>query len=413
MNYKAVIFDMDGLLFDTEIVYYEASQMVADQMGFPYDKELYLKYLGVSDEEVWANYHQIFASFGKNNVQKFINDAYEETIRRFSLGAVQLKPGVIELLDFLEEHRIPKVVASSNQRHIIELLLEKNQLTNYFETIVSAENVKRAKPDPEIFLLAHEYLGTKKQETLVLEDSKNGILAAASADFMEKNLLDAVPATSLPRERMLLYGEKALSGQELLAILLRTGQHPYNVLELAGNLLKTFGGLALLRQATLSELEKIRGIGQVKALEIKALIELGKRIQTQHVAVQPTIHASYELAHQLIIELKDHKQEHLICIYLDTKNQVLLKKTLFIGSLDQTIAHPREVFHYAVRYSAARIILVHNHPSGNVLPSKQDLLFTKRVQKCGEMMGIDVLDHLIIGCKQYFSLREEGLMEEE
>lgn len=183
MNYKAVIFDMDGLLFDTEIVYYEASQMVADQMGFPYDKELYLKYLGVSDEEVWENYHQIFASFGKNNVQKFINDAYEETIRRFSLGAVQLKPGVIELLDFLEEHRIPKVVASSNQRHIIELLLEKNQLTNYFETIVSAENVKRAKPDPEIFLLAHEYLGTKKQETLVLEDSKNGILAAASAEI--------------------------------------------------------------------------------------------------------------------------------------------------------------------------------------------------------------------------------------
>ncbi|EMF0268667.1 HAD family phosphatase [Enterococcus hirae] len=183
MNYKAVIFDMDGLLFDTEIVYYEASQMVADQMGFPYDKELYLKYLGVSDEEVWANYHQIFASFGKNNVQKFINDAYEETIRRFSLGAVQLKPGVIELLDFLEEHRIPKVVASSNQRHIIELLLEKNQLTNYFETIVSAENVKRAKPDPEIFLFAHEYLGTKKQETLVLEDSKNGILAAASAEI--------------------------------------------------------------------------------------------------------------------------------------------------------------------------------------------------------------------------------------
>ncbi|HGF7301063.1 TPA: HAD family hydrolase [Enterococcus hirae] len=183
MNYKAVIFDMDGLLFDTEIVYYEASQMVADQMGFPYDKELYLKYLGVSDEEVWANYHQIFASFGKNNVQKFINDAYEETIRRFSLGAVQLKPGVIELLDFLEEHRIPKVVASSNQRHIIELLLEKKHLTNYFETIVSAENVKRAKPDPEIFLLAHEYLGTKKQETLVLEDSKNGILAAASAEI--------------------------------------------------------------------------------------------------------------------------------------------------------------------------------------------------------------------------------------
>ncbi|MBF8807568.1 MAG: DNA repair protein RadC [Enterococcus lacertideformus] len=229
---------------------------------------------------------------------------------------------------------------------------------------------------------------------------------------MEKNLLGAVPATSLPRERMLIYGEEALSDQELLAILLRTGQHPHNVLEIAGHLLKTFGGLALLRQATLTELEGIRGIGRVKALEIKALVELGRRIQAEHVAVKSAIHASYELANQLILELKDHKQEHLICIYLDTKNQVLLKKTLFIGSLDQTIAHPREVFHYAVRYCAARIILAHNHPSGNVIPSKQDLLFTKRVQKCGEMMGIDVLDHLIIGCKQYFSLREEGLMEE-
>lgn len=230
---------------------------------------------------------------------------------------------------------------------------------------------------------------------------------------MEKSLLAAVPATSLPRERMVLYGEEALSDQELLAILLRTGQHPYNVLEIAGHLLKTFGGLALLRQATLTELEEIRGIGRVKALEIKALIELGRRIQTEHVAVKSKIHASYELAKELMLELKDYKQEHLICIYLDTKNQVLLKKTLFIGSLNQTIAHPREVFHYAVRYSAARLILVHNHPSGNVIPSKQDLLFTKRVQTCGEMMGIEVLDHLIIGCKQYFSLREEGLMEEE
>jgi HAD superfamily hydrolase (TIGR01509 family) len=183
MNYKSVIFDMDGLLFDTEIVYYEASQAVADRMGFPYDKELYLKFLGVSDEEVWANYHQIFAEFGKNNVQKFIDDAYEETIRRFSLGEVQLKPGVLELLDFLEEQQIPKVVASSNQRHIIELLLEKKQLSSYFDTIVSAENVQRAKPDPEIFLLAHRYLGTEKHETLVLEDSQNGILAASSAEI--------------------------------------------------------------------------------------------------------------------------------------------------------------------------------------------------------------------------------------
>lgn len=193
MNYKSVIFDMDGLLFDTEIVYYEASQVIADRMGFPYDKELYLQFLGVSDEEVWANYHQIFAEFGKNNVQKFIDDAYEETIKRFSAGEVQLKPGVLELLDFLEKKQIPKAVASSNQRHIIELLLEKNQLSRYFDTIVSAENVQRAKPDPEIFLLAHQYLGTNKHETLILEDSKNGILAASSAEIPVIMIPDLLP----------------------------------------------------------------------------------------------------------------------------------------------------------------------------------------------------------------------------
>ncbi|WP_165002921.1 MULTISPECIES: DNA repair protein RadC [unclassified Enterococcus] len=229
---------------------------------------------------------------------------------------------------------------------------------------------------------------------------------------MEKRLIKEVPSSSLPRERMEIYGVNALSDQELLAILLRTGHHPYNVMDIAGHVLKKFGGLALLRQTTLHELESIRGIGRVKALEIKALIELGKRIQEDQIHANPVVNASYELAQQLILELKDHKQEHLLCIYLDAKNQVILKKTLFIGSLNQSLAHPREIFHYAVRYSAARIILVHNHPSGNVIPSQQDLKLTKRIQKCGVMMGIEVMDHLIIGRKRYFSLREEGLMEE-
>ncbi|WP_165002919.1 MULTISPECIES: HAD family phosphatase [unclassified Enterococcus] len=183
MKYNAVIFDMDGLLFDTELVYYEASQVVADKMGLPYDKELYLRFLGVSDEEVWANYHRIFADFGKQNVQRFIKDSYQETLDRFSRGAVQMKPGVLELLSFLEDHQIPKVVASSNQRKVIELLLSKNNLLDRFQEIVSAENVQRAKPDPEIFLLAQEKLGIPKPETLILEDSQNGILAASAAQI--------------------------------------------------------------------------------------------------------------------------------------------------------------------------------------------------------------------------------------
>lgn len=183
MKVNAVIFDMDGLLFDTEMVYYEATQMVADQMGFPYDKEFYLRFLGVSDEEVWANYHEIFAEHGRETVQRFIDESFQETLTRFASGNVQLKPGVMELLDFLEEQDIPKVVASSNQRKVIELLLEKNNLLTRFDMIVSAENVKRAKPDPEIFLLAQQKLGTTKENTLILEDSQNGILAAEAAEI--------------------------------------------------------------------------------------------------------------------------------------------------------------------------------------------------------------------------------------
>ena len=183
MNYSAVIFDMDGLLFDTEIVYYEASQAIADKMGIPYDKELYLRFLGVSDEEVWANYHEIYAEYGEETIQAFIDDSYQETLRRFASGQVQLKPGVHELLAFLEEKNVPKVVASSNKRKIIELLLEKNNLLHRFETIVSAENVERAKPDPEIFLQAHKYLGTPKEQTLILEDSQYGVLAAFAAEI--------------------------------------------------------------------------------------------------------------------------------------------------------------------------------------------------------------------------------------
>ena len=193
MKYNAVIFDMDGLLFDTELVYYEASQVVADRMGFPYDKDLYLKFLGVSDEEVWANYHMIFAEFGKTSVQRFIDDSYQETLERFSQGAVQMKPGVLELLSFLEEHQIPKVVASSNQRAVIELLLKKNNLFERFETIISAENDQRAKPDPEIFLLANQKLGTAKKETLILEDSQNGILAASAAEIPVVMVPDLLP----------------------------------------------------------------------------------------------------------------------------------------------------------------------------------------------------------------------------
>ncbi|MCB5951577.1 HAD family phosphatase [Enterococcus sp. BWT-B8] len=180
-KFDGVIFDMDGLLFDTEMIYYDSSQKVADEMGFPYTKELYLQFLGVSDEEVWENYHRIYQDFGRETVDEFIRRSYADTISMFESGQVQLKEGVFELLDFLEESNIPKLVASSNVRPAIELLLENAGIRDRFHRIVSAEDVSRAKPDPEIFQKAVSFLGTHPEKTLVLEDSSHGVNAAYAA----------------------------------------------------------------------------------------------------------------------------------------------------------------------------------------------------------------------------------------
>ncbi|MFY1068843.1 RadC family protein [Enterococcus sp. AD013-P3] len=220
-----------------------------------------------------------------------------------------------------------------------------------------------------------------------------------------------IPKSSRPRERLLTYGAESLSDQELLAILLRTGTPQLNVMELAAQVLSEFPSLFDLKLASLAELQRINGVGQVKALELLAMIELGGRIQK---ALQPKlgqVRTSMDLAFTLMEDMKDYQQEHLLCLYLNTKNEIIKKETLFIGSLNQSVAHPREIFRGAVRVSAARLIAVHNHPSGNPAPSENDLQFTRRLKACGEMMGIELLDHLIIGHDSYVSLREEGLWE--
>lgn len=225
----------------------------------------------------------------------------------------------------------------------------------------------------------------------------------------EKLLLRELPSDSLPRERLMIFGEKALSDQELLAIILRTGHHQVNVMEMSANLLNHFTSLFELKQATLEELMTVKGIGKVKAIELKATLEFGVRVQQ---AMQPKIGritSSYDIAQQLIAEQRDLQQEHLVALYLNTKNEIIQRKLLFVGSLNQSIAHPREIFRNAVRCSAARVLLTHNHPSGNPQPSENDLAFTKRVIECGELMGIELLDHIVTGDNRYISLREEGL----
>ncbi|MDT2596604.1 HAD family phosphatase [Enterococcus dongliensis] len=195
-NVKGIIFDMDGLLFDTESIYYEANQVVADKYRLPFTKEIYKQFIGVSDEEVWAELHKMYADHGKETVQQFIDESWGMAHDRFKTGKVDLKPGVYELLAYLEEKKIPRVLASSNVRPVIEILLEHAGIRDKFSAIVSAEDVKFAKPDPEIFVLAAKQLGIAGDEGLVLEDSKNGILAAEGAGVPVVMIPDILPPTA-------------------------------------------------------------------------------------------------------------------------------------------------------------------------------------------------------------------------
>mgnify|MGYP001049069927 CR=1 FL=1 len=198
---KGVIFDMDGLIFDTEAIYYQAQQQAADQYNIPFDKALYREYIGIADEEAWESLHQRFAEHGKDTVQKFIDDSWGEAHRIFHSGEVDLKPGVRELLQFLEEQEIPRVVASSNVRPVIEILLEHAGIRDKFQAIVSAEDVKLAKPNPEIFNIARAHLGTSAEQTLVLEDAQHGVQAAIGAGIPVIMVPDMIqPAEELAQQ---------------------------------------------------------------------------------------------------------------------------------------------------------------------------------------------------------------------
>jgi haloacid dehalogenase superfamily, subfamily IA, variant 3 with third motif having DD or ED/haloacid dehalogenase superfamily, subfamily IA, variant 1 with third motif having Dx(3-4)D or Dx(3-4)E len=191
---KGIIFDMDGLIFDTETIYYQASQEVADNLGLPYDEDYYDKYIGVSDSDLHEAYHKRYdKEFGSALVDEFISKSYQKVEELFIRGMVAKKPGLDQLLDYLNENNIKKALATSNSRFLVNLLLEKNNLVQDFQSVVSAEDVQFAKPNPEIFELALEKLGLKKDEVLILEDSKNGILAAQKAGIKALMIPDRIP----------------------------------------------------------------------------------------------------------------------------------------------------------------------------------------------------------------------------
>jgi DNA repair protein RadC len=218
-----------------------------------------------------------------------------------------------------------------------------------------------------------------------------------------------LPIAERPRERLQKFGAEALSAQEILALILGSGAGE-SVMVTAQRLLSQFGNLAGIAAASIEELSKVKGIGVAKATKIKASCELANRLNGgSEVADKPKVKSPADIAGLVGNKLRNKQKEHFLAILLDTRNQVFKISEISVGSLDTNIVHPREVFKEVIAGSAASIIFAHNHPSGDCTPSTDDIELTKRLYQAGKIIGIDILDHIIIGNKNHLSLKSEGL----
>jgi len=213
------------------------------------------------------------------------------------------------------------------------------------------------------------------------------------------------PDSSRPRERFLKHGKEALSDAELFAIILRTGTINENVVDMSNRLIKEYS-LEKLFDCSLKELQKIKGIGPSKAMQILAMAELGKRYANSKKPIKKITNAEdvFNLFHE---RLKDEKQEHFYTILLNNQNNIIKEEFISKGVLDAAIIHPREVFKPAIKNSTSKMILIHNHPSGNPNPSNEDLEITKKLIEAGKLLDIKVLDHVIIGNGSWWSWVED------
>ena len=221
-----------------------------------------------------------------------------------------------------------------------------------------------------------------------------------------------LPNDILPRERLIKYGAKNLSDEELLAIVFRTGTKNTNVKTLAQNVLKTYGDVKNLKYLTINKATKINGLGKVKAVTLLASLELGKRVYEDNTITNRLKVVNAEIAFNYfsrVISLE--KQENFLVIFLDNQKKLIKYKVMFIGTINESIVHPREIFKEAFLESASAIILMHNHPSGGTYPSRSDDEVTRRLAQIGELMGIKVLDHIIVSRQEYYSYVENGRLK--
>ncbi len=222
-------------------------------------------------------------------------------------------------------------------------------------------------------------------------------------------LIRDLAAEDRPRERLVQVGAQAVSTGELLAIILRTGARGESVLRLAERLLVEFGSLPGLSRASVTELTRVHGIGEAKAVEIKAALEIGRRLVSSAPEERPRVTSPADAANLLKSEMMFLEQEHLRVVLLDTRNRVLRMPTIYVGSLNASVVRIGELFRAAIRENAAALIVAHNHPSGDPSPSPEDIRVTRQIVEAGKLLDIDVLDHIVIGRPSFVSLKERGL----
>lgn len=215
-----------------------------------------------------------------------------------------------------------------------------------------------------------------------------------------------MPVDMRPREKMLAKGEKSLSEEELLAIILGMGTKNLSALDLAKHLLVKYRGLRNLREVSLNELTSEYGVGLAKAVAIKAAFELGRRAALS-ISQKEVVKSPEDVKNIVMEEMRYFDREHFRVLYLDRKNGIIFMEDISVGGLHSAVVHPREVFKNAIKMSAAAVILIHNHPSGDPAPSREDIEITRQLMEAGKILGIEVLDHIIIGDNRYCSLKAE------
>lgn len=212
-----------------------------------------------------------------------------------------------------------------------------------------------------------------------------------------------------PRERVLKYGSTTLSNAEILALVLGQGSRKENAVELGQYILQKYN-LRILSRLSISHLKKIRGIGTAKACQLIASFELGRRIAVSTKEKKKKIATPKQVAKLFLPEMSTLQKECCKGVYIDARKRIIKEETIFVGTLNQSLIHPREIFEIAIREGAAGVVLVHNHPSGDPKPSHEDILITKQLKDAGAILGIPFLDHIIIGDNSYYSLKEKGYL---